>query len=210
VEKTVTTVAGVAAVPAPTVSVELAASTIAATATVPAPAFEVEKTVTTVAGVGAVPAPELVVDPVVSVVNAVASVDDVDLEVELTATTIAGVGAVPAPTPTVDVESSTVQGVAGVAELDLATKVSLPTTSYGSTTRDDSTSHIHHQLYRHFTARTAERNIYILDDGTATTQQPHPITRATRILYGGHEVPGDLTPAEVLSLTAAGFAVEVS
>jgi len=47
-------------------------------------------------------------------------------------------------------------------------------------------------------------NIFIINDTTVTTVQPADLSTVTRTMYGGHDIPDDLTANEITLLVASG------
>ena len=64
-----------------------------------------------------------------------------------------------------------------------------------------------HRLAAYRPADPRGTNVFILTDDTVTTRQPPTQAEISRTLYGGHDVPDDLTAAEVTLLLASGLIV---
>lgn len=62
-----------------------------------------------------------------------------------------------------------------------------------------------YMLARFRTATPRGLNVFILTDDTVTTRQPHRQSEISRTLYGGHDVPTDLTDDEITLLLASGL-----
>jgi len=68
------------------------------------------------------------------------------------------------------------------------------------------------RLARFYGPRAKGGNVWILSGTTVTTTQPMTeadIATITRVLYGGHEYPNDLSETEAALLVAAGNTVDV-
>lgn len=64
------------------------------------------------------------------------------------------------------------------------------------------------RLASHVAPTARGRNVYLLNTGAYTENQPGDMTTVTKTYYGGHE--NVVTPAEVASLTAAGYGSYIS
>lgn len=197
------TIAATAAVPAVTVTGDatVSAGTIAATSTVPVPeavggTLVVE--LDTIEGLAAVPAPTLTpgqgvtVSPAVVVATATADASVAD-----------GQGSTVAPVE--------VRVLAAIPDLGLKRLVVLPT---GNILPQIDVIPYHvsdpaRSLARFRRPGAKGRNVFILTNGSVTTQQPGNSALISRTIYGGHESPDDLTSTELDALVAAGYSVEV-
>jgi len=65
------------------------------------------------------------------------------------------------------------------------------------------------RLARFKTPTAAGTNVFILTDDSVTTRQPPHQSDISRTLYGGHDVPTDLTAAEITLLVNANMIVAV-
>jgi hypothetical protein len=65
-----------------------------------------------------------------------------------------------------------------------------------------------YRLYRHYSPGPRGRNIYKLNDGTYTENEPADMTTVAITYYGGHAT--EVTATEVASLTAAGYGEYIS
>lgn len=59
------------------------------------------------------------------------------------------------------------------------------------------------RLARHYAPRARGVNVFLLTDGSYVQKQPADMDTVAKTYYGGHEIV--VTPAEVASLTAAGY-----
>jgi hypothetical protein len=67
---------------------------------------------------------------------------------------------------------------------------------------------VSYSLLRFFRAMPRGRNVYLLDTGTYTENEPSDMTTVRRTYQGGHE--HQVTADEVASLTAAGYGAYIS
>lgn len=65
-----------------------------------------------------------------------------------------------------------------------------------------------HRLLTHFAALPRGRNVYKLDDGTYTENEPNDTETVTITYLGGHIYT--VTDSEAASLTAAGYGANIS
>lgn len=65
-----------------------------------------------------------------------------------------------------------------------------------------------YKLYRHYAPTARGRNVYKLNDGTYTENEPADMTTVAKTYYGGHST--EVTASEVDSLTAAGYGAYIS
>ena len=65
-----------------------------------------------------------------------------------------------------------------------------------------------YNLYRHYAPTARGRNVYKLNDGTYTENEPADMTTVAVTYYGGHAI--EVTAAEVASLTSAGYGEYIS
>jgi hypothetical protein len=197
------TITATAAVPAVTVTGDatVSAGTIAATSTVPVPeavggTLVVE--LDAIEGLAAVPAPTLTLGQGVTVTPAaVAATSTADASV------VVGQGATVAPVE--------VRVLAAIPDLGLKRLVVLPTSNILPQI-DVIPYHVSdsaRSLARFRTPGAKGRNVFILTNGSVTTQQPGNSALISRTIYGGHESPDDLTSTELDALVAAGYSVEV-
>src|SRR5210317_409322 len=199
------TIAGVAGVPAPTVTqgtgVTVNAVTVAATSTVPVPEAVGGTRVVeldTIEGLAAVPAPTLTLGQGVTVSPAV-----VVATTTADASVVVGQGATVAPVE--------VRVLAAIPDLGLKRLVVLPTSNILPQI-DVIPYHVSdpaRSLARFRRPGAKGRNVFILTNGSVTTQQPGNSALISRTIYGGHESPDDLTSTELDALVAAGYSVEV-
>jgi hypothetical protein len=63
-------------------------------------------------------------------------------------------------------------------------------------------------LFGHFANGDRGRNVYKLNDGTYTEDQPGDMTTVAITYYGGHDI--QITDDEAASLTAAGYGAYIS
>jgi hypothetical protein len=197
------TITATAAVPAVTVTGDatVSAGTIAATSTVPVPeavggTLVVE--LDTIEGLAAVPAPTLTLGQGVTVSPAaVVATTTADASV------VVGQGATAAPVE--------VRVLAAIPDLGLKRLVVLPTSNILPQI-DVIPYHVSdpaRSLARFRRPGAKGRNVFILTNGSVTTQQPGNSALISRTIYGGHESPDDLTSTELDALVAAGYSVEV-
>jgi hypothetical protein len=59
------------------------------------------------------------------------------------------------------------------------------------------------RLARHYAPTARGVNVFLLTNGTYTENQPGDMADVAKTYYGGHDI--EVTPAEVASLTAAGY-----
>lgn len=192
------------------------ATTIAATTTVPS--------VTTTTGTGVVVSPASVTAttfiPWVPVeiyaatpIAAVATFPAVALllDIRVNCSVIATAATFPILTIIAGTATPTaIRGVSSVPSVNLIQRVVLPTENTVSPVDvsyyvDDPAR----RLARFYPPRARGRNVFMLTDGSITNQQPADDSFISRVLYGGHEGPNDLTSAEVAALIAAGYSMEV-
>ena len=64
------------------------------------------------------------------------------------------------------------------------------------------------RLASHVAPTARGRNVYLLNTGAYTENQPGDMTTVAKVYYGGHEIEVDA--AEVASLTAAGYGSYIS
>lgn len=64
------------------------------------------------------------------------------------------------------------------------------------------------RLASHVPPTARGRNVYLLNNGTYTENQPGDMSMVAKVYYGGHEIEVDA--AEVASLTAAGYGEYIS
>lgn len=67
---------------------------------------------------------------------------------------------------------------------------------------------ISHRLLSHFGSLPRGRNVYKLNDGTYTENEPADMATVTISYYGGHVY--DVTSDEAASLTSAGYGANIS
>jgi len=65
-----------------------------------------------------------------------------------------------------------------------------------------------YKLYRHYAPTAKGRNVYKLNDGTYTENEPSDMTTVSVIYYGGHAT--EVTATEAASLTSAGYGEYIS
>lgn len=63
-------------------------------------------------------------------------------------------------------------------------------------------------LFRHFAPTARGRNVFKLDDGTFTENEPAEFSTITKIYLGGHA--SEITASEASDLTAAGYGAYIS
>jgi len=193
-------VAGVAAVPSPTVSGDAGVAPGVVTAT----AAVLASTVSGAAGVSA------------ATIVAVAAVPSATAagHANVTAGVVAAAGAVPAATAsqTASVTPDTIPALAAVPTPDQVRRVTLDTTNTLPSLAKGDTDYrpltAANRLARHYSPRAKGVNVWIAS-GAVTTTQPSDNTTITRTLYGGHEGPDDLTETESDLLAAAGYRIDV-
>jgi hypothetical protein len=64
------------------------------------------------------------------------------------------------------------------------------------------------RLASHVAPTARGRNVYLLNNGTYTENQPGDMDTVAKTYYGGHDI--EVTDAEVASLTAAGYGAYIS
>ena len=64
-------------------------------------------------------------------------------------------------------------------------------------------------LARHYSPRNRARNLFIINGTSVQDYLPVDTTTVTRWLLGGHFPPSDLTPSEIALLDASGFPIDV-
>ena len=67
---------------------------------------------------------------------------------------------------------------------------------------------IANRLASHVAPTARGRNVYLLNTGAYTENQPGDMTTVAKVYYGGHE--NEVDEAEVASLTAAGYGSYIS
>ena len=65
-----------------------------------------------------------------------------------------------------------------------------------------------HNLFRHYANRPQGRNIYRLNDGSYTENDPSDYSMVSRVYYGGHVY--EVTAEEETELTAAGYGAYIT
>jgi hypothetical protein len=152
----------------------------------------------TIEGLAAVPAPTLTLGQGVTVSPAV-----IVATTTADASVVVGQGATAAPVE--------VRVLAAIPDLGLKRLVVLPTSNILPQI-DVIPYHVFdpaRSLARFRTPGAKGRNVFILTNGSVTTQQPGNSALISRTIYGGHESPDDLTSTELDALVAAGYSVEV-
>ena len=64
-------------------------------------------------------------------------------------------------------------------------------------------------LFRHYQPESRGTNLIIVNNASVQTFMPADQSTATRVIYGGHECPDDLTATEQDILIAAGYKLRV-
>lgn len=64
------------------------------------------------------------------------------------------------------------------------------------------------RLARHRAPAPRGRNVFLLNSGTYTENQPNDMSTVSKVYYGGHD--NEVTDSEVSSLTAAGYGAYIS
>ena len=64
-------------------------------------------------------------------------------------------------------------------------------------------------LFRHYAPESSGTNLVIVNNASVQTFMPADQSTATRVIYGGHECPDDLTATEQDILIAAGYKLRV-
>ena len=87
-------------------------------------------------------------------------------------------------------------------------RLRMPTVTRGRTIGNPRTrtERMQNRLMRHFGTFTAEENVWVLTNGTVTTNQPAEWKDVAHVYFGGHvNIVGDAVKAQ---LTAAGFTLD--
>jgi hypothetical protein len=219
----ITTVAGVGAIPAPTVSAagHVGPAVIAGVGAVPgvSVASVVDVAAGVAAGLGAIPSVTVLLytEALPATVAGVGAVPAATVtgDANFAPSAVPGVAAIPAPTSVVGAASATPATVAGVVasigpslrrRYVPTTQDTLPPLAPGEPGYQPLAAV--NRLARFYPARAKGVNVWIAS-GAVTTTQPADDTTITRTLYGGHESPSDLTDTEADLLSAAGYAINV-
>ena len=64
-------------------------------------------------------------------------------------------------------------------------------------------------LFRHYAPESRGTNLIIVNNASVQTFMPADQSTATRVIYGGHDCPDDLTATEQDILIAAGYKLRV-
>ena len=73
---------------------------------------------------------------------------------------------------------------------------------------DSQEARVAYALFRHYDAEPRGRNVFLLNDGTYTENEPNDMSTVVKTYYGGHD--NEVDAAEVASLTAAGYGAYIS
>lgn len=73
---------------------------------------------------------------------------------------------------------------------------------------DSQEARVAFNLFKHFDNDPRGRNVFLLDDGTYTENEPSDMTTVVKTYWGGHD--NEVTASEVASLTAAGYGEYIS
>ena len=150
---------------------------------------------------------------------------------QLTPSEIAATVAVPTPTPGVVVRPDTVEATSTVYTSSTPISFNARTIEAKVTTPDVPLHRIidpmpvanvrpmvgpRHQptpasfaLFRHYQPESRGTNLVIVNNASVQTFMPADQSTATRVIYGGHECPDDLTATEQDILIAAGYKLRV-
>ena len=150
---------------------------------------------------------------------------------QLTPSEIAATVAVPTPTPGVVVRPDTIEATSTVYTSSTPISFNARTIEAKVTTPDVPLHRIidpmpvanvrpmvgpRHQptpasfaLFRHYQPESRGTNLVIVNNASVQTFMPADQSTATRVIYGGHECPDDLTATEQDILIAAGYKLRV-
>ena len=73
---------------------------------------------------------------------------------------------------------------------------------------DSREARVAYALFKHYDPEPRGRNVFLLNDGTYTENEPSDMTTVTKTYWGGHD--NEVDAAEVASLTAAGYGAYIS
>ena len=191
----VSTIAGVAALPGPSVTanyVDVEEVDLSAVAALPAPTILTGALMTpaTIAGVAAILTPTP--------------------EVEVIANHVSGTGAVPEPTREWHILPGTITCTTTMGEEQVYTLLEMPFTMTLPPVglRQDATPAAY-ALRRHYAQEKKGTNLIIINGTSIQTFPPADWSTVTRWIYGGHASPKDLTSSEIALLIANGYSIDV-
>lgn len=73
---------------------------------------------------------------------------------------------------------------------------------------DSQEARLSYALFKHYDPEPRGRNVFLLDDGTYTENEPSDMSTVVKTYYGGHDNVVDAS--EVASLTAAGYGAYIT
>jgi hypothetical protein len=73
---------------------------------------------------------------------------------------------------------------------------------------DSQEARVAYALFKHYAPEPRGRNVFLLNNGTYTENEPSDMTTVQKTYWGGHD--NEVTADEVASLTAAGYGAYIS
>ncbi len=212
---TVTTVtATVAFSAAASIEANISASTIAGVAALPAPsviANYVDIEEVDLSAIGALPTPTLRTDHILSV-STIATTGTISgtAVVDLLPATIAATASVGAVSITVDINPSSSISVTGnIGAQQMYTLYPGSEDIVPPVLELNKPTPAAYALMQHFAPRPRSENLFIINNSSVQNFFPVDASTITRTLYGGHLPPTDLTATEISLLEASGYPIDV-
>ena len=211
---TVDTVAATTAFSAAaSIEANISVSTIAGVAALPAPsviANYVDIEEVDLSAVGALPTPTLRTDQILSV-STIAGVGTIagTAVVDLRPATVTATATVPTVVITVDISVGSIGVVTEVAAEEMYTFYPGMENTLSPIAEYNEPTPAAYALARHFRPRLKAENLFIINNSSVQNFFPVDASTITRTLYGGHLPPTDLTATEISLLEASGYPIDV-